>query len=163
MSGPHEDARKLVTWSLSTFHASAFVLAIVLLLYSRGGLGPALGGLNTLFGLGLFVALWVTTYVTTSRALEGIDLLDPAVDRVRFLRRALRWGAANALAFLAVLGILFVAGAILTAPAGLMSLVFIGPFAVVIGAAVGAVVGTFFGLVDLALCALARAALVSET
>jgi len=59
---------KLVTWSLATFHATAFVLAIVLFVYSRDALGAGLSGLNTFVGLGLFVALWGTTYVTTSRA-----------------------------------------------------------------------------------------------
>src|SRR6267143_3249376 len=102
---------KLVTWSLATFHATTFVLAIVLFAYSRGGLGGALGGLNTLVGLGLFVALWATTYVTTSRALEGLDLVRSARDREAYARRTLRWGARNGMAFLAILGI----GALLVA------------------------------------------------
>jgi len=72
---------KLVTWSLATFHASTFVLAIVLFAYSRGGLGGALSGLNTFVGLGLFVALWVTTYFTTARALAGLDLIASVRDR----------------------------------------------------------------------------------
>src|SRR5205823_8543169 len=49
---------KLVTWSLATFHATAFVLAIVLFAYSGGGLGGALTVLNTFVGLGLFVPPW---------------------------------------------------------------------------------------------------------
>ena len=69
----------LVEWSLATFHASAFVLAIVFFLYSRDALGPALGGLNTLLGLALFVALWATTYLTTCRALEGSTFSKKAI------------------------------------------------------------------------------------
>src|SRR5207302_11331737 len=72
------NAMKLVTWSLATFHATTFVLAIVLFAYSGGGLGGALSGLNTFVGLGLFVALWATTYFTTSKALAGLDLIGSA-------------------------------------------------------------------------------------
>ena len=43
-------------------------LAIVLFAYSRDALGAGLSGLNTFVGLGLFVALWVTTYLTTDVA-----------------------------------------------------------------------------------------------
>src|SRR5437879_6888466 len=96
---------KLVTWALATFHASTFVLVIVLLAYSRGGLGGALSGLNTFVGLGLFLALWVTTYITTARALADLDLIAPVRDQDGYLRRTLRWGSRNGMAFLAILGV----------------------------------------------------------
>ena len=99
----------LITWSLATFHAALFVLVIVLFGYRGGGLGGALGGLNTFVGLGLFVALWATTYLTTSRALKGLDLIGSARDRRAYPRRAFRWGAANGMSFLVVLGIVAVA------------------------------------------------------
>ena len=86
---------KLLTWSLATFHTTVFVLVIVLFAYSGGGLEGALGGLNTFAGLGLFVALWATTYVTTARALRGLDLIGSARDRGGYGRRAFLWGAAN--------------------------------------------------------------------
>jgi len=146
----------LVEWSLATFHASAFVLAIVFFLYSRDALGPALGGLNTLLGLALFVALWATTYLTTCRALEGIDLLREG-DCVLFARRAFRWGAANGIAFLGVLGVVLIASAVFVSPSVLLPALFVAPFALVISAAVGAVVGALFSAIDLALVALARA------
>jgi len=146
----------LVEWSFATFHASAFVLAIVFFLYSRDALGPALGGLNTLLGLALFVALWATTYLTTCRALEGIDLLREG-DRVLFARRAFRWGAANGMAFLGVLGVVLIASAVFVSPSVLLPVLFVAPFALVISAAVGAVVGALFSAIDLALLALARA------
>src|SRR6267143_56862 len=104
---------KLVSWSLATFHATFFVLAIVLFVYSRDALGAGLGGLNPFVGLGLFVALWVTTYVTTSRALEGLDLLTSARDRSGYPRRTLRWGALNGMAFLGILGAVAVVTAVL--------------------------------------------------
>ena len=152
---------KLVTWSLATFHATTFVLAIVLFAYSRGGLGGALGGLNTFVGLGLFVALWATTYVTTSRALEGLDLVRSARDREAYARRTLRWGARNGMAFLAILGIvaLFVAVANTRPDQVGLGILFpallIAPIALVVSAAVGGAVGVIFGIIDLGLFALA--------
>lgn len=152
---------RLVTWSLATFHATAFVLAIVLFLYSRDALGAGLSGLNTVVGLGLFVALWATTYVTTSRALEGLDLIGSAGDRDRYARRAFRWGAANGMSFLAILGIVAIATAVLNTrpgqvPSGILGpALFIAPIALVVSAAVGGAVGALFGIIDLGLFALA--------
>jgi len=148
---------KLVTWSLATFHATVFVLAIVLFVYSRDALGAGLSGLNTFVGLGLFVALWATTYVTTSRALEGLDLIGSARDRSGYARRAFRWGAANGMAFLAVLGIVAVLVAVSNTRPGqvasgiLFPGLFIAPIAFVVSAAVGGIVGAIFGIIDLGL------------
>ena len=152
---------KLLTWSLATFHTTVFVLAIVLLAYSGGGLGQALSGLNTFAGLGLFVALWATTYVTTARALNGLDIIRSARDRARYGRRVFRFGAANGMSFLAILGV----GALVTAVANtragqvgsgiLFPTLFIAPIALVVSAAVGGTVGVLFGLIDRAMFALA--------
>ena len=152
---------KLLTWSLATFHTTVFVLVIVLFAYSGGGLGGALGGLNTFAGLGLFVALWATTYVTTARALRGLDLIGSARDRGGYGRRAFRWGAANGMSFLAILGIVAIAVAISNTRPGqvasgiLVPALFIAPIALVVSAAVGGVVGVIFGIVDLGLFAVA--------
>ena len=152
---------KLVTWSLATFHATVFVLVIVLFGYRGGGLGGALGGLNTFVGLGLFLALWATTYLTTSRALRGLDLIGSARDRGRYPRRALRWGAANGMSFLAILGIVAIGTAIGTTRPGqvtsgiLFPALFILPIALAVSAVVGAAVGTVFGMIDLGLFAIA--------
>jgi hypothetical protein len=152
---------KLVTWSLATFHATAFVLAIVLFVYSRDALGAGLSGLNTFVGLGLFVALWATTYVTTSRAVEGLDLIGSARDRDGYARRAFRWGAANGMSFLLILGIVAIATAVSNTRPGqvatgiLFPALFIAPIALVVSAAVGGVVGVIFGIIDLGLFALA--------
>ncbi|HTD64355.1 MAG TPA: hypothetical protein VK732_06430 [Verrucomicrobiae bacterium] len=152
---------KLVTWSLATFHASIFVLAIVLFAYSRGGLGGALSGLNTFVGLGLFVALWATTYLTTARALAGLDLIASARDRDGYLRRTLRWGSRNGMAFLGVLGVVGLFAALSNTrpeqvgPGILFPALFIAPIALVVSAAVGGAVGLIFGFIDLALFALA--------
>jgi hypothetical protein len=152
---------KLVTWALATFHTTVFVLVIVLFAYSGGGLGGALGGLNTFAGLGLFVALWATTYVTTARALRGLDLIGSARDRGGYGRRAFRWGAANGMSFLAILGIVALAAAVANTRPGqvgsgiLLPALFIAPIALVVSAAVGGVVGVIFGIIDLGLFAVA--------
>jgi uncharacterized membrane protein (DUF485 family) len=152
---------RLVTWSLATFHATAFVLAIVLFAYSRDALGAGLSGLNTFVGLGLFVALWATTYLTTSRALKGLDVIRSARDRGRYPRRALRWGAANGMSFLAILGIVAVIAAITNTRPGqiasgiLFPALFIAPIALIVSAGVGGAVGALFGIIDLGLFALA--------
>jgi hypothetical protein len=151
---------KLLTWSLATFHTTVFVLAIVLLAYSGGGLGGALGGLNTFAGLGLFVALWTTTYLTTARALAGLDFIGSARDRRGYGRRAFRWGAANGMSFLAVLGIVALVVAVANTRPGqvgsgiLLPALFIAPIALVVSAAVGGAVGVLFGIIDLALLSL---------
>ena len=154
-------AMKLVTWSLATFHATVFVLAVVLFAYSRDALGAGLSGLNTFVGLGLFVALWATTYATTSRALKGLDLIGSGRDRSGYARRAFRWGAVNGMSFLVILGIVAVATAVANtrpnqvATGILVPALFISPFALVVSAAVGAAVGLIFGTIDLGLFALA--------
>lgn len=159
---------KLVTWTLATFHATAFVLPIVLGAYLGGGLGVALGGLNTFVGLGLFVTLWVTTYVTTAKALEGLDVIGTARDRDRYVRRTLRWGSRNGMAFFAVLGVVFLLAAIFaTRPdqraTGILGpALFVVPIALVVSAAVGGAVGLVFGFIDLALFAVAGMAGHSE-
>jgi len=156
-----DSAMKLVTWSLATFHATVFVLVIVLFGYSGGGLGAALSGLNTFVGLGLFVALWATTYLTTSRAVKGLDLVRSSRDRSRYPRRALRWGAANGMSFLAILGVVAIVAAISNTrpgqvPSGILfPALFIAPIALVVSAGVGGTVGALFGMIDLGLFALA--------
>ena len=152
---------KLVTWSLATFHTTVFVLVIVLFAYSGGGLGGALSGLNTFAGLGLFVALWSTTYMTTARALRDLDLIRSARDRGGYGRRAFRWGAANGMSFLAILGLVAVVAAIANTRPGqvtsgiLLPALFIAPIALIVSAAVGGVVGVIFGIIDLGLFAVA--------
>jgi hypothetical protein len=152
---------KLLTWSLATFHTTVFVLVIVLFAYSGGGLGQALSGLNTFVGLGLFVALWATTYVTTSRALDGLDLIGSAGDRADYGRRAFRCGAANGMSFLAILGIVVLGAAVAatrpeqTGSGILLPALFIAPIALLASAGVGGTVGVLFAIVDRALFALA--------
>src|SRR4051812_42331149 len=82
-----------VWWLLGTFHSATLVVVLVWLAYRGGGLGSALSSLNTLVGLGLYVALWATTLFTARRALSGLDWPSdrPSVMSA-FFWRALRWG-----------------------------------------------------------------------
>jgi hypothetical protein len=157
------DARALVLWALATFHTTLFVLALVVLLYSRGSFGATLASLNTLVGLGLFLALWITTYFTTRRALDDQDLLAETFDRPLFGRRVVRYGAVNALAFLLVLAVVLIVGSMAATPRGgnpfgVLGLALIAsPFAVSVALVVGGIVGVTLGAVDLLLLSVARA------
>ena len=156
------DSRALTAWALATFHATVFVLVFVLLLYSRGGFGATLASLNTLIGLGLFVALWGTTLLTTRRALRGVDPIGDNVDGRRLARQAIRWGAANGLAFLAILGIALIIGSVAAPPPGGNPLAVLGiaaialPFAGSVAAVIGGLSGFTLSAVDLVLIGLAR-------
>ena len=157
---PHVNG--LLAWVLGTFHTTVFGLALLLLLYPRGGFGAALGNLSTLSGLAIFVALWATTLFTTRRALEGLNWLDddPAVMAI-FFRRALRWGGVNGMLFLAALGAILLLSALATAPGSitpaLLFFVFIAAIGLVVSYVVGGLVGVTLGAVDIAALRIARA------
>ena len=155
-------AARLIVWALATFHASAFVLVLVLVLYSRGALSGILGGLNTLVGFAIFLALWATTWYATRRALETLSWAEAGASggEAVFVRRALRWGGVNGVLFLAVLGCAQLALALVQAlsgagqfvPFGIAFAVLGAPFAFVFGAFVGVVLATL----DLVLLSAAR-------
>lgn len=159
----------LVIWAFATFHAAAFVLVLLLLIYRGGGLGQALQGLNTAVGLGLFLALWTTTYVATRRALRGLGLDAPAqIDAGALTARALRWGALNGVMFLAVLALVVPGGYAIThlsdlvqalrGPTAVQSALFVLGGLVVSGTValvVGALIGLLLAGVDLFLLGMA--------
>ena len=156
------DLRRLVVWALATFHVAVFLVAFVLLLYSRGRFGATLATLNTLVGLGLFIALWATTLFTTRRALRGVDPLADRVDGPTLARQAIRWGAANGVAFLLALAVPLVVGSIAATPRGGNPFAVLGiaaiaaPFAISVASVIGGVVGLALAAVDLMLISLAR-------
>ena len=158
----------VLEWVLGTFHTSVFGLALLLLLYPRGGFGAALAGLNTLSGLAIFLALWAITLFTTRRALAGLNWLDddPA-QMALFYRRALRWGGVNGLLFLIALGAILLLSALVSAPGSITrpALTFFGFIAwigLVVSYAVGAIVGVTLGAVDIAALRIARAVIHSS-
>ena len=149
-------------WVLGTFHTVAFVLFAVLVVYPRGGLGQTLGSLSTATGLLLFLALWAVATFTTRRALSGIDWLsDEPAAMTLFFRRALRWGAATGLLFLAALTLIVVVPGILSQQSvDLRSLFVVGTVYAGIGSSVasvvGALVGVMLGALDIAGLRIAR-------
>jgi hypothetical protein len=158
----------LLAWTLGTFHTSVFGLALILLLYPRGGFGATLGSLNTLSGLAIFLALWATTVFTTRRALMGLNWLedDPAQMAV-FFRRALRWGAVNGMLFLVALGAILLASALAAArgptpsPA-LIAFAVVAVIGLLVAYVVGALVGVTLGALDIAALRVARAFIRSQ-
>ena len=161
----------LLAWVLGTFHTTVFGLVLILVLYPRGGFGATLGSLNTLSGLAIFLALWATTLFTTRRALMGLNWLedDPAQMAV-FFRRALRWGAVNGMLFLAALGAILLANALVTSGTSGTSVispaviffVFIAAIGLVVSYVVGALVGVVLGALDIAALRVARAFIRSQ-
>jgi hypothetical protein len=156
-----------LAWALGTFHTSVVGIALLLLVYPGGGLPVALGGLGTIAGLALFVALWSTTVYSTGRAIRGLRLI--GAERAAsgaFYRRALRWGAANGVLFFIVLVVVVITNALVTAPPEAPS-VQIGAilpiaalevgFGSLFAFAIGAVVGLVLATLDLAGLRIARA------
>ena len=145
----------LAAWCLSTFHASAFVLVVLFALYHGGGLAGSLASLNTAVGFAAFIALWITTRFTTVRAVAASRTDD------EFVRRAFRWGAANGALFL----LLLIGAAALAAPFvnpaggvfGSLAVLAFGVIALPFALVIGALVGFLLGVVDVALLALSRA------
>jgi hypothetical protein len=150
-----------LTWALGSFNAAAFTLALLLLLYPRGGFGDLLAGLSTVSGLSLYLALWATTVYATRRALRGLDLLAETPSQGdAFFGRALRWGGFTGVAFLAELALVQLAAAL---AGGNVEVLRALPFFVVFGFiaslvafVVGALVGVTLGAVDLAGIRLSR-------
>lgn len=158
----------LVIWAFATFHASVFVLIALVVAYRGGGLGQALQSLNTAVGLGLFIALWITTYVATRNAFTGLALAAIVqIDDLALTARAIRWGALNGVMFLLVLALVIPGGYAVThlgdvfhavlGPTGIQSALFVLGGLIVASAValvVGGLIGLLFSGVDLILLGL---------
>ena len=156
----------LVVFALGTFHAAALIAALVLVLYATGGLAPLLSSLNTVAGLALFSALWLTTVWSTNRTLRGAFTVAPwtSVPLGVMIPRAAWRGGVNGVAFLACLGLILLVSSAFNGDVGLIGLGTL-IFATV-GAAgafvIGLVVGLMLAAVDLALVTATRAILNDE-
>jgi hypothetical protein len=151
-----QPGNQLIIWAFATFHAVLFLTVLLLFLYLGGSLGQFLSALNTLVGLGLFAALWLTTWYTTR---EGWRRLQWDISRTpnyaRMLGLGMIWGGVNGTMFLGVLDLLFIGGLVLSAlqsqagrPIGeALYDLGAGPlFAVCVGTPVAFVVGAAAGL-----------------
>jgi len=156
----------LVVFALGTFHAAVLIVALVLVLYATSALTSLLSSLNTVAGLALFNALWLTTVWSTNRTLRGAFTVAPwtSVPLGVMIPRAVWRGGVNGVAFLACLGLILLVSSAFNGDVGL-----IGPGTLIfatVGAAVafviGLVVGLMFAAVDLALVTATRAFLDDE-
>lgn len=160
---PNSERDLLVAFVLGTFHAAAFIIILLVVVYPTGGLAPILTGLNTTSGLALFIALWFTTTWSARRALRGLlgERLKVALPTGTVIARAARRGGINGVAFLLLVFVILAVPAVLTGGilpillGGLLPAIFGLGFAFVIGALVGL---TFAG-VDTVLLLAARALL----
>jgi hypothetical protein len=174
MAKPRESP--LLAWALGSFHASFFVLILILVLVTRGGLGSILSGLNTLMGFALFGLLWTLAWWATRRGLKGFDFSNlDELDLTGLLGRSLKWGgvagvlvllglalvvAVNALAELAgILTSLTTSRDTQTAVAvvGLIATPIAAIVAYIIGTLIGGILGTVDAMAVMAVRALLRA------
>ena len=155
----------LLAWTLGTFHACAVGLTLLLLVYPLGGLGPALGALDTVTGLLIFIALWATSVWTARRVLAGGDWLSAVpARRWAFFRRAIRWGGATGMLFLAELGAILLVRTLIVSPRDILAnplavvgaAVFVGSFGTIVAFLFGGLIGSALAALDLDALALAR-------
>ena len=151
----------MLVFGLATFNTGFLVAGLVLTSYWYGVLAGNLGGLGTLRGSALFVALWLASWWGTGRALRGMPILAPGRPLPMFdmLSKAFTWGGA--------VGVLFLFG-IIVPPAlflggvpgilGLLSVSLLFGFAAIFAFAVGGCVGLVCCLVDLPVLGLSRLA-----
>ena len=159
------ERNRLVAFTLGTFHAAALIVALVLVLYATGALTSLLSSLNTVAGLALFGALWLTTVWSTHRTLDGAVTIAPwtSVPLGAMMARAAWRGGINGVAFLVCLGLILLISSAFSGnvAVGVVALGFL--IFATIGAAfafvIGLVLGLVFACVDLALVSATRAIL----
>lgn len=157
---PLPRADPLVVWALASFHTAGLTALLVVGLYLAGPLGDLLAGLDTLVGLGLYLALWVGTWWTTRRTLRAVA--DAGTDASAFVAvgAGAKWAGVNGALFFWVLLAGFAAlnvpresGALFEA---LPFLLVAGVVGSVLATGVGGIVGVLFAVLDLALVRAAR-------
>ena len=153
----------LLVVALGTFHAAALIVVLVLVLYATGELSSLLISLNTITGLALFGALWVTTVWSAHRTLRGAfaETLRTSLPVGTVIARATWNGGVNGVAFLAFLALILAIASVVNRAFGI--LVFGAFFLATIGAVaaflLGCVIGLLFVVIDIALVTATRAIL----
>ena len=151
-----QPGNQLILWAFATFHAVFFLAVLLLFLYLGGSLGRLLSALNTLVGLGLFGAFWLTTWVTTRQGWRRLQWdISQTPNYARVLGQGVIWGGVNGVMFLGVLVLLFIGGlalSVLQSQAGrpigeaLFDLGAIPVFAVCVGTPAAFMIGAATGL-----------------
>jgi hypothetical protein len=141
----------LVVVALGTFHAAALIVALVLVLYTTGALPSLLSSLNTIAGLALFSALWLTTVWSAHRTLRGAftETLRTSLSIPAMIERATWNGGLNGVAFLVFVGVILAISSALNGSLGI--LVFGTLFFATVGAVAAFLLGCLFGLLFVAI------------
>lgn len=144
----------LAAWALAAFHAAVLLVVPLTVTHALvpGVVGDLLAGLDTRLGLGLYLVLWGSTWVSNRRYVAACSF----TDTTRTLQAGATWGAVTGLP---LLGCLVVAAALATNPVFALLFLVVGGLAALV---VGAVLGAVLAGVDVALDRVA-AALVAET
>ncbi|MFC4449890.1 hypothetical protein [Halorussus aquaticus] len=149
-------ADPLVVWALATFHVAALVAVLVVALYRAGSLGDLLGGLDTVVGLALYLALWASTWWTTRRVLGAVADAGTDASALTVVGAGGRWGGVNGVCFLwLLLFVVAVPGADVTL-AGVLYFLAFGGIGSILALGIGGIVGMLFAATDLALFRAAR-------
>ena len=139
----------LKVWSLSTFHATGFIVIVTLGLHLYGALPDRLHQLDTALGFAAFIILWATTCAATSWGLRYAARPAQATDGISF-----SVAIAGGLNGVMIFAVLLAAFAVRVATASSSPLAAIPAlfFGAVIGSllafAIGTTVGLVFGLID---------------
>lgn len=143
------DAR-LRLWSLSTFRATTFLIAIVLVLHLRGTLQSSLRELDTAIGFASFLLFWASTYAASRLGLRYAENATGEGPAERLLAATIVAGAWNgAFVFLLLVSAAFVVSVVATGSIG--PIVAFG-FAAIVGSTVafafGGVAGLAYGAIE---------------
>ena len=154
-----DDSFHLRLFSLATFHAASFVVAVMLSFHLRGALPSALQRLDTATGFAAFGLFWTTTWFATRAGLLNVRRDDTGSDSfVASTVVAAGWNGLYVFAALFVVVLLF---ALVGAPAYLARGGPIGPILTLfligstlgslVAFVIGGLVGLIYGLAEAAL------------
>ena len=157
-----KDDRALLAGALGTFHVVLLTLLLVVGLYQTIDLGKALADLSTAAGLGIFVVLWAISVYCTNRALRDAGVEPGASMRTgTIVRTGIGWGFWNGMIFfwfLLIAGVVvLLVKSISESDGDVNGIIVFGVLGFGVGtilsAAVGAVLGLVFSLLDAGLLA----------
>ncbi|WP_226021980.1 hypothetical protein [Halomicrobium salinisoli] len=143
--------RRLLVWTVASFHAAGLTLAFVALAHAGGALSDLLAGLGTLAGFAGYGYLWALSYLATRWVLDDETVAAATDGAVR--SAVLRGTVGGSLVGLgALLGplLLVVVPDLVAGSANPGSIALVALIGSGVALAVGAVVGLAFALLDLA-------------
>jgi hypothetical protein len=150
----------MLTFCLSSFQASLFILVPIIILFRNGSLGSLLGELSTPVGLALFLVLWAVSLYCSRRALRDLEPAGENVGLRDLLEAASVWGGWTGAAFFLLALTPLLAGALILnggdgganpvqVVAFLLSVGFVGSaVAYLIGSAVGFIFGCLYAVLS---------------